>query len=332
MVTPLCSPNNGHRNGSQSRAQVLRLITMAKASSSRAVGMPDRAWLLEFANALQTTLDLEELLALFIGRVSTLLTHDGLAYTNEPEGIGLRFGEDGQHSCTYDIAFVDDHLGTMTFTRSSPFVDRELLLVENLLCNLVYPLRNALMYRRALQSALTDSLTGVNNRGGMQSMLRREVELAHRHGTPLSVIMLDVDRFKRINDTHGHLVGDCALRTLAQHVKSRIRESDMIFRYGGDEFLIVLSNTPASGASLLAERIRKAVEAVRVHSHDISIHCTVSAGVASCVDGDDVERLLERADQALGQSKSAGRNRVTHVAGDTCLRNSDDQTLHNTIL
>lgn len=332
MVTPLCSPNNSDRNGSQSRADVLRLITVAKAVSSRAAGMPDRSWLFELANALQTTLDLEELLGLFIGRVRTLVTHDGVAYTNEPEGIGLRFGRSGQHSCTYDIAFVEDHLGAMSFTRASPFNDRELVLVENVLCNLVYPLRNALMYRRAVQSALTDSLTGINNRSGMQSMLRREVELAHRHGTPLSVIMFDVDRFKRINDAHGHLVGDCALRTLAQHIKSCIRESDMIFRYGGEEFLIVLSSTPASGASLLAERIRKAVEAVRIHSHNITIDCTVSAGVAGLVKGDDVERLLERADRALGQSKSAGRNRVTDVAGDTFTANSDDHTLQNAIL
>ncbi len=133
---------------------------------------------------------------------------------------------------------------------------------EYLLGALVYPLRNALDFRRAREDASRDPLTGVYNRLGVDGLLRREIGLAHRHATPLSLAFLDIDHFKSINDSYGHASGDAALRVFAECIRSCIRDTDVVARYGGDEFMLILSNTPLAGARLVAERLRRAVEAL----------------------------------------------------------------------
>ena len=170
-------------------------------------------------------------------------------------------------------------------------------------------LRNALLYHRALQTARIDPLTGVRNRATMDSAIHREIELARRHDTPLSVILLDIDHFNQINDQYGHLSGDQALKSIAQCADRTIRESDMIFRYGGEEFLVLLSGTDSDGAGQLAERIRENVERLNPHIHK-SMNLTVSLGVAGMRNGDDSGALFKRADTALYKAKQQGRNRV----------------------
>jgi diguanylate cyclase (GGDEF)-like protein len=144
-------------------------------------------------------------------------------------------------------------------------------------------------------------------------VLEREVELSHRHGAPLSLIMLDVDRFKSINDRHGHMVGDMALKAIAKCTLSCIRESDIVFRYGGEEFCIALSNTSLAGARKLAERVRRALEILVVRTSGIRVHVTASFGVATLEENDDVAHLVAKADQSLYRAKELGRNRIaTH--------------------
>ena len=136
--------------------------------------------------------------------------------------------------------------------RRQRFSDGEIARLENFLCMLVYPLRNALQYHEAVLSSFTDPLTGACNRAAMQTAFERELNLARRQQTPLSVIMLDIDHFKKINDRYGHSNGDCVLRSVSQCVANTIRSSDMLFRYGGEEFVVLLSNTNRAGAKLLA--------------------------------------------------------------------------------
>jgi diguanylate cyclase (GGDEF)-like protein/putative nucleotidyltransferase with HDIG domain len=169
---------------------------------------------------------------------------------------------------------------------------------------------------RATQSeATTDALTGVANRRHLDRTLPATVARARATGSPASVLFLDLDRFKAINDAAGHDHGDRVLRTVAGIVRAAIRDTDLVCRYGGEEFVVVLPETPKSGAADVAERIRHAVRTGAVSSGHDDGPVTLTIGVASFPDdGDDVATLITAADTAMLRGKSAGRDRV-EVAG-----------------
>jgi diguanylate cyclase (GGDEF)-like protein len=270
----------------------------------------DREWLLELATALQTSLDVEALVDIFARHVATLAPHDGVAYRNDKEGIRLELGHTGKHSLQYRLALGRERLGRLRFSRARPYSPPETTAIEAALASLKHPLRNALMYRQAVNAAARDPLTGVNNRAGFLETVDREVVLSRRHGAPLSLIMLDVDRFKAVNDEHGHLAGDMALKAITSCLQKCVRESDMLFRYGGDEFCVVLSNTSLVGARKLAERVRRAVESTSVAAGDSRLGVTASFGVATLDEDEDAAGLLEKVDASLYRAKALGRNRI----------------------
>jgi two-component system cell cycle response regulator len=166
------------------------------------------------------------------------------------------------------------------------------------------------------ESAVQDSLTGVYNRRHLEDRLASELAAAQRHQHPLSVLLIDVDHFKRVNDQFGHLAGDEALRMVAFVLRGAVRKEDVLGRFGGEEFVVVARETALDGARILAERIRGAVEHARCawHGHDlgltVSIGVTVSIGLAEYVSGKTDRALLDAADRALYAAKAAGRNRV----------------------
>jgi diguanylate cyclase (GGDEF)-like protein len=171
--------------------------------------------------------------------------------------------------------------------------------------------------RRLFQEqATTDPLTRLRNRRAFFDLGAGHLALARRHGGDLSVVMLDIDHFKRVNDTHGHHVGDEALVEVARTLAGSMRVEDVSARVGGEEFAILLPNTGRPGAATLAERLRAAVEQRRIPVGEQVLSITVSAGVASYgEDGPgDLEQLLDVADRRLYLAKQGGRNRV--VAGD----------------
>lgn len=265
----------------------------------------------ELVYALQTTLDIEQLLEAFSLHLAGAVPHDTWHYSQIEQGLQLSGGDSGAHSCSYQLRLEDQDLGEWRAARDFPFSDTELATVEAYLCRLVFPLRNALLYRKALDSAYLDPLTRTRNRGALYSSLQREWELARRHGQPLSVIMLDVDHFKAVNDTYGHAIGDAVLKQVAECITHCVRASDIVFRYGGEEFLVLLSNTPQDGAVHLAERIRHDLaRQTHVACDGTPLRVTASLGVATLYEGDSKELLLTHADQALYRAKRGGRNRV----------------------
>lgn len=270
---------------------------------------------LHLANLLQSALELDKLMEVFAEEVNRLLPLSGMEYVNMEEQVRLILGREGPHSNTYDLVVLDRSLGVITFRGDEPLEEDQLQQLEALICALVYPLRNALMYKRALDTALKDPVTGINNRAALNATIDREVNLSHRHGYALSVIMLDLDHFKRINDEHGHLAGDTVLRTVAGRITDCTRGSDMVFRYGGEEFTVVLSNTDIDGAALLADRIRKTIATTPTIIDGFEIAVTVSMGVSTLEAGDSAATLLSRADAALYDAKTAGRNRVMIQTG-----------------
>ena len=178
-----------------------------------------------------------------------------------------------------------------------------------MLSSIIYPLRNALLYKEALDSAFTDPLTGAQNRAAMNQALTREVELAKRQGTDLSIIMIDADHFKKINDTYGHAHGDEVLKGISTVIKDTIRQSDVLYRYGGEEFLVLLGQTTTEGAKLLADRIRENianVDTINGHKSDV----TVSLGLTTLTEKDSCQSFFDRADKALYQAKNTGRNKT----------------------
>ena len=258
--------------------------------------------LLRVTQSLQTTLDIPAMLELFHLQATSNIAMDGLEYTNESLGLEYRIGTRARHTCTYSLKLGELDLGSLLFRRRNKFSEDETVILEKLLCCLLYPLRNALLYQ--------DALTGICNRAAFDDSLRAEINLAGRHRTPLSIVVFDIDHFKAINDQYGHSKGDLAIRAVAQCAQKCARSTDMLFRYGGEEFVMLLRNTDINGARLLADRIRRKVEKLECMSGEREFAMTVSAGVAELAKGDSARQLFERADTALYAAKNGGRNRV----------------------
>ncbi|MFG0720614.1 GGDEF domain-containing protein [Pseudomonas sp. GLN_6] len=260
---------------------------------------------------LQTSLEAERILELFYNEVQRLVPLSALSYQLASCDLRLELGERASHSAGYRLNHDGEFLGELTFRRNQRFSEDELGQLESLLASLLFPLRNALLYRAALQTALRDPLTETGNRIAMEQTLKREVDIARRNLQPLSVLMVDIDHFKRINDSHGHIVGDQALKAVASALKDSLRNVDMVFRYGGEEFMVLLSNTSREAASMVGERLRLAVLGIQYLVENRAIELSVSLGCACLLPGESMDSLLRRADNALYVSKREGRNRLS---------------------
>jgi diguanylate cyclase (GGDEF)-like protein len=172
---------------------------------------------------------------------------------------------------------------------------------------------------RLAEGAFQDALTGLYNRRHLDERLTSELAAAQRHGRALSLLLVDIDHFKQVNDAHGHLAGDEALKMVAFVLRGAVRKEDVLARFGGEEFCVIARETPIEGARALAERIRAAVERSqfawegRPLGVTVSIGVTVSVGAATFEPGQSERELLSAADRALYDAKQQGRNRVVAV-------------------
>ena len=157
------------------------------------------------------------------------------------------------------------------------------------------------------KSSKEDPLTGCLNRAGFSSILLREQENLSKNGCPVSFVMLDIDHFKDVNDTYGHSVGDEVLVNLTRLIRDKIRNTDALVRWGGEEFVILCRDTPIQNAQFLAEKLRVAIEGATLIKQQ---QVTCSFGIAEMIPGEDPKKLFERADKALYSAKEGGRNRV----------------------
>lgn len=173
-------------------------------------------------------------------------------------------------------------------------------------------IETSLDMKKLEDAAAIDHLTGCYNRRALNSYLKHELAYADRYGTDLTVIMFDLDYFKKINDTHGHRAGDAVLEEICKLTASLIRKSDHFARYGGEEFTLVLPNTGIANATGLAEKIRKAIEGLSINLPLTTIKVTASFGVAALEGHPDGHSLLHEADQMLYKAKLAGRNTVSY--------------------
>jgi diguanylate cyclase (GGDEF)-like protein len=218
------------------------------------------------------------------------------------------------------VATEESHLMVISHTLLWRMVDRSHTFCKNLLIVLSERVRSDNEYiasslgvlRQAERNAHTDALTGLGNRHWMRTMFEREVTRTLHSNKELCLMMIDVDNFKSFNDQYGHIAGDSALVAVAEALREYLRPTDLVARFGGDEFAVLLPDLKLKQARQTAERIRQQISGLSPAS--LSTAITVSIGIADRTDRDDVATLVQRADAAMYDAKEAGRNRVAVAA------------------
>jgi len=197
------------------------------------------------------------------------------------------------------------------FREKHVFTPEEVALYEQAAGQISLAINRLILIERIGQMAITDDLTGLLNYRGLQQFGQREVERALRFNRPLAALMIDLDRFKQVNDQYGHTAGNEVLREVARSIRVNVRDIDIVGRYGGEEFLVLLPESDMEEARQVAERIRQVVEALIVRAGQTQIHVTVSLGAAVVTPSvRDLTELVQRADQGLYRAKRGGRNQV----------------------
>jgi diguanylate cyclase (GGDEF)-like protein len=308
-------------------------------------GMPQRELLCKLAELTATMMNGDSCsIFLFEEGTSTLLTHGSFGLSAQDEagatfakgqGVAGWVAQSGTPALIDDVEkdpryllLPDQNLpirsllcipmsvraqvfGVMTVSSAkvSAFTREDEELLSFLGTSIVRDLENHRLY----QLAITDSLTKVFNRQYLLHRLPDEIERFRRYGDPFSIILFDVDHFKRLNDAHGHHAGDAVLRALAASVHEDLRESDALVRYGGEEFLVLLPKADLAAASVIAERIRVHVAGHPFHYLNIELRITVSLGVGQYVSSENEGDFVNRIDVALYEAKAKGRNRLVQA-------------------
>ena len=216
----------------------------------------------------------------------------------------------------YVVALEDSHLMVISHHLLWQMVDRSHAFAKNLLVVLSERVRSDNEFiasslgvlRQAEHNAFTDPLTGLGNRRWMKDMFDRELTRARRDGESLCLMMIDIDNFKLFNDHYGHIAGDRVLLAVADALRDRLRPRDLIARFGGDEFAVLLPALDVAAARQAGERLRQRV--VEISPPSLSTAITISVGVSGGAAGDDVDSLVQRADEAMYAAKTRGRNRI----------------------
>ncbi|MCM0612229.1 GGDEF domain-containing protein [Marinobacter sediminum] len=259
---------------------------------------------------LSTTLSLETQLGILAEELGSIVPFDSLNYHHRVARRDFVFatGMGGPHRCEYRLNLEGVSLGTLTLHRRQKFSEEELQGIEMIIGAAICPLRNACQYLAIEQASLTDSLTGIPNKRAMDESLERTTQLADRHHEDYSLILCDLDHFKSVNDNHGHVVGDHLLQLAAEALERSLRTSDTVYRFGGEEFAILLPHTNDEDAKDVADRIRKAVCDIEIDCGGTKLSITASCGVAMHIEEELPGQWVARADEALYRAKSQGRN------------------------
>ena len=228
---------------------------------------------------------------------------------DEHTAPGLELGGHPQHALVVPIQRSGQLMGAMELYLNAwrELNEDQADLLNGVASQAAIAIRHAQLFQAQEENALTDELTKLPNRRALAQRFLQEMQRARRHRNAIAFMMIDLDHFKRVNDTYGHLNGDAVLAELAQILKGSARESDVCARYGGEEFALILHETTESGARILAERIRSKVAAATFPG---GLRLTISVGVAATDDATLFTQLMDRADQALYMAKQGGRNQV----------------------
>ena len=266
---------------------------------------------LKLHQRLLGTLEIGTLINRFFGWLSEQQQVTGIEYIHPVENITLAAGNAKKHKAKYMLRLEQQYFGEINITSHKRFSEQDLLTHEQSLGIVIHYLKNAIDHQSLEKIAFHDVLTGVMNRTALEELLPKEAERAQRYSFDLSVMMIDIDHFKIINDSIGHMGGDEILRNVATAIKSQLRKSDMPFRYGGDEFLLILPNTDLVGAHKAAKRIMESLNKEVAEIPNCPVSPKLSIGIAAYQQGESHEDLIRRVDNALYDSKKNGRNCIS---------------------
>lgn len=281
-------------------------------TAEKLTGLSVRSFSLSERNFLSYPTLVNERRPVFLAHISSLVEHFSRFF---PLGFGevmiKSVGVNVDEPCIFlPMQVKEEIIGFLGLWGSS--LDEEDIPALSLFSSqLATALEKGRLHDEVQRLSITDDLSGVYNRRGLLTFGHHEVERAHRFNRPLAVMMLDIDLFKQINDTHGHLAGDLALRALADCCLKNVREVDIVGRYGGDEFIILLIESDPGRAMLVAERLRKAISKMSINAEMPFTGLTVSCGVTRLSEKvHTLDDLINRADKALYMAKEQGRNQV----------------------
>ena len=259
---------------------------------------------------LSATLKLDAQLTILAEEMVQVVPFDAFQYRHQLARQEFVFttGMGGPHRCEYRLNLEDENFGTLSLHRRTRFSSDELQAIEMLISAAIFPVRNACQFSAMKQASLTDSLTGIGNKRAMNEALQKAQLVADRHNETYSLILCDLDHFKTINDSCGHVTGDIVLKRVTEVLEFTVRSSDSVYRFGGEEFAVLLPHTDQCAAVDVAERIRSAIEAIKIDCGRHSVAVTTSCGVALHRAGENSGQWLARADEALYRAKDQGRN------------------------
>jgi len=298
--------NNGN-NKSATRLHS-QIISLDSRNDDQVVSDKKYLKILQLSDLLSRHLDVETIITTFCKEIQSYVAHDGYRFVSEDLSNPISKGNVNCHSLAYQMRFKEQDIGEIVVYRKKRFSTNEVCQYEDLLCALVHPLRNGLMYSLAIQSAYQDPLTGLSNRRSMEEYLPREICLSKRYDRTMALLIMDLDGFKKINDELGHDIGDRVLQLVGKELTHAVRNTDLLFRYGGDEFVSGLPQTDVQGALDVAERIRDGISHIDLSDCESAERINVSIGISMLQAGDDFKRIFKRADKALYKAKDSGKN------------------------
>ena len=270
---------------------------------------------LELSQELQTKLDIHSIIKHFSGTISRFIKHSGVQISTIDSNMVAIAGSTAVHHEHVDLILDGEKFGVVTLMTRQSLNDWAAIFFRYLARYLVYPIKNALLIQTLKAQTVTDPLTQAFNRTALDHDLQHEISYSSRYQTPLTVAMIDIDHFKRVNDQYGHTTGDRVLVEVADQIRAQIRKTDSLYRYGGEEFTLILRDTPLEDAISKVESILSHCSQHRCPDIDPDLHITLSAGVTTWAGrGDHGKQMIERADEALYCSKEYGRDQATVAA------------------
>jgi diguanylate cyclase (GGDEF)-like protein len=268
----------------------------------------DKNQTLTFMTKLQTTLDLDELLNIFAIEVTRFIDFSGLYFKSPKLNKTLRGSRKAKKERRFDLKIADDFIGTLSYGINGPISLTNYKVLEQLHKCLLHPLKNCIAYSSAMQLAMQDALTGLGNRRYFDEQLKRAMHNANRHHSLVGLVLGDLNKFKAINDNYGHVTGDIVLNGFANVLRTCIRDSDSLFRFGGDEFAIIVENANDTALAIIENRIEQALKTNALLSK-YQLGCSVGSTFMNRADNE--VSFFERADRNLYSTKMKS---ATHLS------------------
>jgi two-component system, cell cycle response regulator len=259
---------------------------------------------------LQTTLNIESLLNIFAMEAAKYIEFSGVYFKAPNISTCIRGSRQSKVERQFNLKIGEEFIGVLSYALTSPISLTNFKILAQLHQFLLYPLRNAIQYFSATQLARQDALTGLGNRRYFDEQMKRAMHHANRQQTLVGLILGDLNKFKAMNDTYGHQLGDQILVHVAQALSSAIRDSDCVFRFGGDEFALLVEDASQNSLELIEQRIEKTMQAdALLIKHQVS--CSLGSTFMNRADTE--HSFFERADQALYRNKMALKRNLSIV-------------------